>query len=212
MATNPKTPKTKATDPGAAESNPGGTEENKLVDPFDPALLRLTESSQIGVKKALTVISCGKPNKQQFVRVHADESFRMQTALFTDEINREAYLVAPSWWDELAGEIQPTFLFAGITKTAGGVFLWPVRVPDTDGRRNNWHLSALRAAELAMSKWVRVQANMPDGKYDVYEATGAIPDPEWPEMTFRDMLKIAFDDRYIDSMEHPILKQLRGEV
>ena len=50
-------------------------------------------------------------------------------------------------WDELAGEIQPTFLFASITKTTNNVFLWPVRVPDTDGRRNNWHLSALRAAD-----------------------------------------------------------------
>ena len=63
-----------------------------------------------------------------------------------------------------------------------------------------------------MTKWVRVQANMADGKYDVFEATGAIPDPEWPEMTFRDMLKIAFEDRFIDSTDHPILKQLRGEV
>ena len=90
--------------------------------------------------------------------------------------------------------------------------MWPVRVPDSDGRRNSWHLSALRAAELATSKWVRVQANMADGKYDVFEATGAIPDPEWPDMSFRDILQLCFDDRFIDSLDHPILKQLRGEV
>lgn len=187
-------------------------ENEKPADPFDPARLRLTETTQIGVKKALTVISCSKPNRQQFVRVHPAEDYRMQTALFTDEVNREAYLVAPELWDELAGEIQPTFLFAGITKTTNNVFLWPARVPDTDGRRNNWHLSALRAAELAMTKWVRVQSNMADGKYDVFEATGSIPEPEWPEMTFRDMLKISFEDRLIDSTDHPILKQLRGEI
>ncbi len=87
-------------------------ENDKPADPFDPARLRLTESTQIGVKKAVTVISCGKPNRQQFVRVHPSEDYRMQTALFTDEVNREAYLVAPELWDELAGEIQPTFLFA----------------------------------------------------------------------------------------------------
>lgn len=187
-------------------------ENEKPADPFDPSRLRLTEATQIGVKKALTVISCGKPNRQQFVRVHPAEDYRVQTALFTDEVNREAYLVAPELWDELAGEIQPTFLFAGITKTTNNVFLWPVRVPDTDGRRNNWHLSALRSAELAMTKWVRVQANMADGQYDVFEATGTIPDPEWPDMSFRDMLQLCFDDRFIDSIDHPILKQLRGEV
>jgi hypothetical protein len=187
-------------------------ENEKPADPFDPSRLRLTEATQIGVRKALTLISCSKPNRQQFVRVHTSEDYRMQTALFTDEVNRESYLVSPELWDELAGEIQPTFLFAGITKTTNNVFLWPVRVPDTDGRRHNWHLSALRSAELAMTKWVRVQANMADGKYDVFEATGAIPDPEWPDMSFRDMLQLCFDDRFIDSLEHPILKQLRGEV
>ena len=192
--------------------NQSGTDNDKPADPFDPVRLRLTESAKIGVRKAVTVISCSKPNRQQFVRVHPSEEYRMQTALFTEEVNRESYLVVPELWDELAGEIQPTFLFSSITKTANNVFLWPVRVPDTDGRRNNWHLSALRAAELAMKKWVRVQSNMSDGKYDVFEATGNIPDPEWPEVSFRDLLKVCFDDRYIDSLEHPILRQLRGEV
>lgn len=193
-------------------TNEKETNNEQPADPFDPARLRLTESAQIGVQKVQTLITCGKPNRQQFVRVHPAEEYRMQTALFTDEVNRESYLVAPELWDELAGEIQPTFLFAAVTKTTNNVFLWPVRVPDTDGRRNNWHLSALRAAELAMTKWVRVQANMADGKYDVFEATGAIPDPEWPTMSFRDMLQLCFDDRFIDSLDHPILKQLRGEV
>ena len=31
-------------------------------------------------------------------------------------------------------------------------------------------------------------------------------------MSFREMLKLCFEDRFIDSLEHPILKQLRGEV
>ena len=185
---------------------------NAAPDPFDPKLLRLSDATKIGVKKAITVISCNKPNRQQFVRVHPDEEYQLQTALFTDEINREVYLVAPSMFDELAGDIQATFLFTAITKTTGNLFLWPVKVPDVDGRRNQWHHSALRAAELAMSKWVRVQASMADGKYDVFEASGSIPDPEWPDKSLRDILEIAFGDRRIDSMDHPVLQQLRGEI
>ncbi len=187
------------------------SDNNQPADPFDPARYRLTENTQIGVEKAVTVISCSKPNKQQFVRVHASEDYRMQTALLEDKLNGESYLVSPELWDELAGEIAPMFLFASITKT-NNIFLWPVKVPDTDGRRNNWHVSALRAAELAMEKWVRVGANMQDGKYDCMVAKGDIPAPEWPAMTFGEMLKICFQDRLIDSMDHPMLKQLRGEV
>ena len=186
--------------------------EEKSLDPFDPARLRLAESTEIGMKKALTVITCRKPNRQQFVRVHPSGEYRLRTALFTDEVNREAYLVASELWDELAGEVQSTILFAAITKTTNNLFLWPVRVPDTEGSRNNWHLSALRSAELAMSKWIRMQANMADGRYDTLEAMGQIPEPEWPEVPFPEMLKICFGDRYIDSLDHPILKQLRGEV
>ena len=53
---------------------------------------------------------------------------------------------------------------------------------------------------------------MADGKYDVFEASGSIPDPEWPELPFREMLKLCFKDRYIDSLDHPVLQSLRGEV
>jgi hypothetical protein len=186
--------------------------QNESLDPFDPKNLRLTDTSQIGVQKVQTVISCGKPNKQQFVRVHPSEEYRLTTALFTDEAHSEAYLVAPPLWDALADAITPTYLFTGITKTTGNVFLWPVKVPDADGRANNWHVSQLRAAELAMSKWIRMQASRSDGCYDVFEAKGNLPDPEWPEMTFREILKICFQDRLIESLDHPILKQLRGEM
>ena len=182
------------------------------IDPFDPARLRLSGDNQIGVQKIQTVISCSKPNRQQFVRVHPSENYRTPTALFVDEVNRETYLVAPELWDSLAGEIQPTHLFTGITKTSGNIFLWPVRIPDSDGRANHWHLSALRAAELAMSTWVRVRANMGDGRYDTFAASGSIPDPEWPDLSFRDMLETCFGDRHIETLAHPVLKQLRGEV
>jgi len=83
---------------------------------------------------------------------------------------------------------------------------------DTDGRRYNWHLSTLRAAKMTMQKWVRVQANVADGMHEAIEATESIPNPKWPEMIFREMLKLCFEDRFIDSLEYPILKQWQGEV
>jgi hypothetical protein len=38
------------------------------------------------------------------------------------------------------------------------------------------------------------------------------PTPEWPDhLPFREMLKIAFRDRIVDGLDHPVLKRLRGE-
>ena len=174
-----------------SDMNSTNASETEVVDPFDPARLRLAEVAQLGVKKVPTVIACDKPNRQQFVRVRPDADFRMETAIFQDKLRGENYLVDPVLWESLAGDIVPTYLFASITRT-NNVFLWPVRIPDPDGRQNNWHLSQLKAAELAMKAWVRMSANMADGKYDVFEATGNIPEPEWPEFQYRSCVSCVY--------------------
>jgi hypothetical protein len=50
------------------------------------------------------------------------------------------------------------------------------------------------------------------GAYEVFEATGELPEPQWPELPFSQILQIAFKDKYIDSLDHPVLRKLRGEV
>ena len=50
---------------------------------------------------------------------------------------------------------------------------------------------------------------MPLGAYDVSVATVKLPDPEWPtDKTFNDILRIAFKDRLIDTVEHPVIQRL----
>ena len=63
-----------------------------------------------------------------------------------------------------------------------------------------------------MKKWVRVQSNRSLGAYEIYEAAAPWGDPEWPDVQFKDLLKIAFKDRLIDTADHPVLKRLRGEA
>jgi len=96
---------------------------------------------------------------------------------------------------------------------AGVVFLWPVRLPSPDGRQLAWHHSAQVAAEMAMKRWIRVKANMSLGAYDIFEASCTIPEPEWPsDISFLKLLEIAFKGRLVDSLDHPVLKRLRGET
>ena len=58
---------------------------------------------------------------------------------------RETYLVDRGLWQELPGEIVPKVLFTTINRQ-GVLTLWPVRMPDQDGRQNAWSQSALEAA------------------------------------------------------------------
>jgi hypothetical protein len=68
------------------------------------------------------------------------------------------------------------------------------------------------AAGMAMKDWVRVTPNMARGAYDIDLAVGNLGEPEWPELSFPEILKIAFKDRLIDNENHIIVKRLRGEV
>jgi hypothetical protein len=74
-----------------------------------------------------------------------------------------------------------------------------------------WHMTAREAVERARSNWIRMVANMSAGAYDIYEAPGSIGEPEWPGHTFRDLLRVAFGGgRLIDTVDHPVIKQLLG--
>jgi hypothetical protein len=82
----------------------------------------------------------------------------------------------------------------------------------TDGKVDAWSQSSAEAAKLAREGWVRCAANMSLGAYEVHQAIGDIPEPEWPDVPLCGLLRIAFRDRFIDTLDHPVLRKLRGEV
>jgi hypothetical protein len=65
---------------------------------------------------------------------------------------------------------------------------------------------------MATGKWVRVQANMSLGAYEIYEASAKWTEMEWAVPSFQELLKIAFKDRFIRAMDHPVVRRLRGEA
>jgi len=187
--------------------------ESSDRDLFDLERLRLSQNfaDVVGVKKKTITVPVRKPHRQLFFRVHPDESWRLETAVLVVKEDRETYLVDPTLWAELSGEIVPTVLFTTISRQ-GVIFLWPIRLPGEDGRHDAWNSSALEAAQLATEEWIRLAANMHLGAYEVFVATGDLPEPEWPEVSFQDLLKIAFKDKFIQGLDHPAIRALQGEL
>ena len=201
--------------PFNATVNPAPANANVPDDPFDPASLRLSgaATATIGVKKALLTVPVRKPDKSWFVRTHPDPAFRLETAVIELKEDRETYLIAPNLWPKLATEttFSPRLLQTAINRQ-GVVFLWPIRLPGADGRLDDWSRSAIEAVGFAATNWVRLQANMALGAYEVSRATGSLSDPDWPETRLGELLRIAFRDRFIDRLDHPTILRLRGEV
>src|SRR5262249_37286236 len=108
---------------------------NTPLDPFDPANLRLSQSfvETGGVKKLLTTVPVRKPNPQDFVRAHPGPEYRDDFPIIELKDEREEYIVTAGLVPELTGELVTKTLFTAINRQ-GTVFLWPVRLPSSDGR------------------------------------------------------------------------------
>jgi hypothetical protein len=186
-------------------------DDNTAPDPFDLNSLRLDQSfiESAGVKKLLTTVPVRKPNPQDFVRTHPDPAYRAALAIIELKDDRETYLVPPPIARDLPGEYAMAMIYTAINRQ-GVVFLWPVLLPAPDGRILEWHRSAAEAAELAMKRWVRIKSNMSLRAYEMFEAASTIPDPEWPELPFQELLRIGFRDRLVDRLDHAVVKRLRG--
>jgi hypothetical protein len=184
------------------------------LNPFDPESLRLNQSfaDTVGVKKLLTTVPVRKPNRQEFVRVRSDSAFRLTPAAIIElKEDREVYLLRPDIIPAVPGEFATVTLYTTISRQ-GTLFLWPVKLPNADGRHNEWHRSAAEGAECAMEKWVKVTASMSLGAYEISEARGELSEPIWPDYAFREILKIAFRDRLVDRADHPLIQRLLGIV
>jgi hypothetical protein len=124
---------------------------------------------------------------------------------------RKTYMIAPNMRDVLMDEVKAYRLY--LTSTRQGVITFiPVPLPDIDGRANQWHESLMRVCDLATREWVRMVADMGLGGYQTYTASGDIPEPEWPDKPMNELLRIAFQGRYIDSEDHAVVRQLYGRA
>lgn len=183
-------------------------------DPFsDLAKLRLDQNyaETAGVKKLLRTVPVRRPGPQDFVRTHKDLRLT-PAALLELKDDREVYYVSPALAPELAGEFFVATLYLTVSRQ-GVTSLWPVRLPDVNGKHLEWWRSAAEAAEMAEKRWIKIRANMSLGAYEIFEALNdAIPEPTWPTEPFEEILRVAFRDRFIDQSDHPVLKRLRGET
>jgi hypothetical protein len=180
-------------------------------DPFDLSKLRVSQDflETTHVRKLLTTVPIRKPGPQDFFRVHPSSKYRETLAFVELKEDREVYIANLAAVPELQAEAYIATLFTAITRT-NVLFMWPVRVPAADGRVNGWHQSAAAAAQHAMRSWIRIKANMALGAYEIFEAESSIPDPDWPDLPFGAIYRIAFKDRLIAAPDHPVIKRLRG--
>jgi hypothetical protein len=184
-------------------------------DQPNPELFRLdlSELDQSVAKTVLTAIPIRKPEPLEFIRVHPDPEYRMGPVSFIAlKQNGEYYLVKPM----LRSELRPREYWIGqiflATNRQSKPFFWIVTIQSPTGRVSDWYNSALDCAERAMNQWIQIIADLNAGVYTVALAEEFLEEPEWPEQSFQELFQIGFKRRTVNSLDHPVFKQLRGRV
>jgi hypothetical protein len=78
-----------------------------------------------------------------------------------------------------------------------------------------WWRSLREHARRAETVWIRVIPNQELGAYECREGSETLGEPEWPsetEFKFWDLIKIAFREYLVTSLDHPVVKRLRGQA
>lgn len=189
-------------------------------NPFDDlSSLRLGQdfAAILNATSQVLRVRVHKPSNEAFIRTHPSEDHRFAATLIALKEENEFYLVHNHLRDHLASEptLGAYLLFTAISRPGGHLFLWPVRLPGPDGHLNSWPQSAIDIATgVATKNWVRVVSVKSIGAYVplVAPAGDSWGEPKWPALTMGKILELAFKDKVIDSLDHHVLRRLRGEA
>jgi hypothetical protein len=175
--------------------------------------LRLSQdyTATLGITRKIVEVPVQKPNRQSFIRCRGGEEWRIQIAVLELKEEREHYLVHPGLLGDLSGEVVAKVLVTSIDRQ-DNVFLWPIRLPGLDGRIDSWNRGALEIAKLAEESWVRVVSNMGLRSYEAHLSHAELTEPNWPDLSLTELIETAFKGRFIDSLDDPIVKRLRGAL
>lgn len=212
MTANPDSPTAAAA--RATVTSPALSSTSIFAD-LDTLKLSLDSAGLAGAAEVLMHVPVRKPSRNEFFRVRpgAENSF---TAILYEDQNdkgREYYFVTPAMIPLLR---QLTTLavislvpFCTKQKVLG---IFPLKLPTDSVSNNDWMSTAMAAAELAKTRWVRIQADMSLGANRIFAAESDLGEPVWPDKPFNELLDLAFRSRVIDRDDHPIVNKLSGRV
>jgi len=182
-------------------------------DPFAPERFQIAQdyTALVGGTKQITRVPVGRPDSQLWFHVNPDSAFTVDVALLDLRNERETYIVDPALAIEVPTEVVTKRLYQYVTRQ-GDVGIWAIKLPDPEGRIDSYNESAMLAVETARQRWIRLVSNQRVKCYESLVTNRNYGEPDFGSLSLRDLLAIAFRGKVIDSINHPVLRRLRGEV
>jgi hypothetical protein len=210
----PFDPKQFTTDPLAAAA---AVERNTsaFFAELENCMLDETETQGLGVGREILInVPVRRPSRREFFRIHPDDSMSRALSLFVDDAedgDGETYAVVKDMREVFGEDVAPTLLRLGMLRN-GTLLVVPFKIPQANGGRGRkWHESFMDVGNIAKTRWIKAIADRSRSGYRVFPAAGSPSEPQWPpDKTFEEYLEIAFKDRIIKSMDHPVVRKYLG--
>ena len=215
--------------PNGHDSGPGPTSEAKSepkpkpadepanddpVDPFDIESLRAGGAHEdFGAEEVMLSLDVRRPGPKEYFRVHPDPKYRLDVPLIPHEtgLDRSFYWVPPHLRAVLAEHLVVYRIYVCSSKRQA-TFLWAARLPLAGSSGRKWHELAHRCAHEAMRDWGKIKGDHAAGGYSWLLAKTKHPDPVWTDKPMEELIKLAFADYIIDTLDHLVIKSLEGEI
>jgi hypothetical protein len=201
-----------------ATSKPEVTSEaltaGNVFDRLDE-IRRPSPTSLVNEKVVDVHLPVRKPKPKEHFRVCDDPAMTVQLAVYVHKpegsMDEETFFVLPAMEDYLRRQEELRIVQVVLCRTkAGALFLWPLPVHDGEGPPRSHVTTAREIAKRALTEWIRMKWRRADNAYFGLKAEDDWPEPVWPDQPFKELLKLGFKDKVIDSIDHPVIRELRG--
>ena len=195
-------------------SEPAYSTKPAPVDPFDPMNLGISTdyAAAINAKASTKPFELRAPNDQEFFRTSPRENHHLVVGSIADKQDMgKVYIVSGVLLEEVKLKFPKAVRAVELVLTqilVGASLVWPV--PLAEDRGGKWNSTQRAACAQGKTRWTNKTSGR--GEYDILP----VDNPkvvDWDSFPpFRDILRQAASERLIDSLEHPLLKKLRGEI
>jgi hypothetical protein len=211
-------PSPERTEAGANDSNlnreSASLPKPAPVDPFDPMNLGISTdyAAAINAKASTKPFELRAPNDQEFFRTSPRENHHLVVGSIADKQDMgKVYIVSGVLLEEVKLKFPKAVRAVKLVLAqtlAGTSLVWPV--PLAEDRGGKWNSTQRAACDQGKTRWTNKTSGR--GEYDIVTVNNP-KEVDWDFFPpFRDILRQAASEHLIDSLEHPLLKKLRGEI
>jgi hypothetical protein len=188
---------------------------SNIFHDLDALKLSLQDVGLSGSQEIMNRVPVRRPTKKEFFRVRPGKENCFTTVIYEDQAlqSRDFYFVTPAMIPKLRA-VTDVFVVSLVQfYTKQKVFgIFPLKMGTDATASNGWYDTAMAAAEMAKTRWLRIHADMALSGYRIFAAEDQSEDPVWPEAPFNELLDLAFKDRVIASEDHPVFNKILGRI